>query len=119
MKLCKDIKLLLYSYFTLEETLTYFKDNIVLRNKLIKLNFKVLPCINDVAQNGELETVRYLISLGIKTGKCTLDVGSQSGNLELIKYFISFGIKPDKKLLDAESQSGNPQIFEYLKSILN
>ena len=56
-----DIELLIYGYLQLEEVLTIFRNDIVTRDKIIRLYYKELPNINDASINGNLETVRYLI----------------------------------------------------------
>ena len=41
------------------------------------------------SESGNLELVMYLIDLGIKSNKITLDYASESGNLELVRYLES------------------------------
>src|SRR5665647_3178408 len=72
-KLDLDTELLMYSYLPLEEILTIFEDDITTRNQIIQRYFKKLPDLYQASERGQIATVKYLISLGIKPNKSTLD----------------------------------------------
>lgn len=75
----KELNFIVWSYLSLEEVLIY--NDITMRDQIIKRYYKILPRIDDASENGELETVKYLVGLGKNVDKNTLDWGSSGGNL--------------------------------------
>src|SRR5438552_1772007 len=81
-----DSKFLVYSYLTLEEILIIFEHNILLKTKLLRLYYPVLPDIDDAAKYNNLYTLKYLISSGELPSIKTLNIAIRYNHLSLVKY---------------------------------
>jgi ankyrin repeat protein len=115
--LVPDTELLMYSYLPLEEILTIFKDDLIMRNKILKIYPYELPSIEVATLNGDLETLKYLVSLGIKLKPVLMEMASQNGHLEIVKYLVSIDVKPTSDAINYASANGHLEIIKYLVSL--
>ena len=110
-----DLKLIVYSYLNLEETLTFFKDDLTFRDKLIQKNHKTLPYIDKEFVNGNLETIKYLIEeKKVVTMFSTLVLASYHGHLEVVKYLCNRGCAIISDAIDYASKNGHIEVVKYL-----
>ena len=116
-----DSTTIFYRYLTLEEILTYFKNNKNLRDKIISRNYSCLPELEDEIMFGNFKTVKYLMEeIKIDPKFWTIEYVDENGGTEVIKYSFRNNITPSSWAIDWASYNGHLKIVKYLyKSGIN
>ncbi len=76
--------------------------------------------LNEASENGHLDVVKYLISIGAKITKGALRLASRFGHLDVVKYLVSIGadihVYKDDALKWAITNK-HLDVVKYLKSL--
>lgn len=108
-----DLKFIVYSYFTLEEILIYFKNKNILKTKIIEKYFKILPNLNDEIIEGNLETVKYLSHYFI-IFPTTLNLACRYGHLQIVKFIFEILVMSSSLSMEIASENGHLDVVKYL-----
>ena len=78
--------------------------------------------IGNAAENGHLEVVKYLVSLGVESNYLNnaFDSAASNGHIETVKYFISIGVddfKYNNFGLSSAASNGKLEMVKYLVSL--
>lgn len=101
----------------------HFKPNDIIEKQSFMFNDMEICYISKATENGHLDIVKYLVSLGadVKTNDSySILLASENGNLEMVKYLIKEGIDIETRngyVLVRASSSGNLELVKYLVSL--
>lgn len=117
-----DTEFLAYSYLPLEDILALFKDDIPMRDRLIRLNYPIPTLdfidIDKEAGAGNLETVKYLYSKGVTPTEKGADLAAEHGYLDIVKFLMSEQIYPTFYGRHKARKNGHKEVEKYIYKTL-
>ena len=114
---------LVYSYLSLDEVYRINKIKIT-NDKIFYVNIplyckytKINITMDRASENGYLEVIKYLHSIGKECTDNAMDFASENGYLEVIKYLHSIGKVCTTYAMDWASRNDHLEVVKYLHRI--